>query len=99
MGCGSNPTEEDPCVVDEAPLDAYPPKQCRSKRKGKKLTCKALCNGGKKAKPNTVTSCVRESKSGGDMRLGQPKRKRWKLLNSSANLLVQNKTTYIEIYP
>lgn len=59
--CGSDPTKSDPCLTSEAPLSAYPSKQCRSKRKGKKLTCKALCNGGAKAKPNTVTSCYRES--------------------------------------
>merc|ERR1712088_563523 len=59
--CGSDPTKEDPCLTSEAPLKKYPSKQCRSKRKGKKLTCKALCNGGAKASPNTVTSCYRES--------------------------------------
>merc|ERR1712037_911700 len=59
--CGSDPTKEGPCLTSEAPLKKYPSKQCRSKRKGKKLTCKALCNGGAKASPNTVTSCYRES--------------------------------------
>ncbi|CAG5081680.1 Oidioi.mRNA.OKI2018_I69.PAR.g9938.t1.cds [Oikopleura dioica] len=61
--CGAGPTDVDPCVTEDAPLDDYPSKSCRSKRKGKKLVCAARCNaaGTEKAKPNTVTSCYRES--------------------------------------
>ncbi|CAG5077972.1 Oidioi.mRNA.OKI2018_I69.PAR.g8857.t1.cds [Oikopleura dioica] len=55
---------DDPCAASEDPLDSFDGKFCRSKKKGKKVVCMALCDkeGKRKmAQPNTAATCYRES--------------------------------------